>query len=316
MRFFFHHLRNTKGFTLVETLVAISIFLTVMGISVSLFTDTIASNRRVEVSRLLYEESRIALERIAKEMRKGTIDYEEYYNRHHFNRNSTENSVYGKNYGNYALQFFRDADRPNDDVPPDSIADKSRMDENVGINKVAAAIGDASSLDICREPLVPLASVPPAPLLGNPSSHQQCELYLITADGSEKTIIKVISEAVAGSSNEYRLEMLKMTGSDTDGDAVIDTWNPLSDFSGYTFQKIQPDSIKITSLKFFISPLEDPRKAFAQFEDSIQIQPQVTILMTAQPSELYSRGIKGDVPSITIQTTVTARAQNEVKSLQ
>ncbi|MDD3066998.1 MAG: prepilin-type N-terminal cleavage/methylation domain-containing protein [Candidatus Gracilibacteria bacterium] len=305
MQFFSHQLRSKKGFTLVETLVAISIFLTVMGISVSLFTDTIASNRRVEVSRLLYEESRIALERVAKEVRRGTVDYEEYFNRHHFNRNSTADTVYGQNYGNYALQFFRDAD--NTDAPPDSIAEKNRMDENVGVNYTSAAIGDASSLAVCG-----VFAVPAVP---DSSGYQQCELYLITADGSEKTIIKVVPEDITGGS-EYRLEMLKLTGSDTDGDAVIDAWTPLSDFSNYTFQKIQPDSIKITGLKFFISPLEDPRKAFAEFENSIQIQPQITILLTAQPSQMYSRGIKGEIPTITIQTTVTARAQNEVKSLQ
>lgn len=74
MKFISSKFRNSKGFTLVETLVSISIFLTVMGISIGVFTDTIASNRRIEVSRLLYEESRIAVERIAKEMRKGTLD--------------------------------------------------------------------------------------------------------------------------------------------------------------------------------------------------------------------------------------------------
>lgn len=309
MRLSLSHFRNKKGFTLVEALVAISIFTIVIGISISIFTDAIASNRRIEVSRLLYEESRIALERIAKEMHKGTIDYEEYWNRYHINASSVDNSVYGKNYGDYALQFFRDAGDP--DYPPASIADKERSDENVGINPASngTAIGEADSVAVCDPALVPL--VP------DNSGYQQCELYLISADGSEKTIIKVISEAVTGGSNEYRLEMLKLAGSDTNADAVIDTWTPEEDFAGYTFQKIQPDSIKITGLKFFIAPLEDPRKAFAEFNDAIQIQPQATILLTAQPSQLYSRGLKGAIPpTITIQTTITARAQGEVKSIQ
>jgi prepilin-type N-terminal cleavage/methylation domain-containing protein len=306
MRFFSRQLRNSQGFTLVETLVAISIFLIVMSISIGVFTDTIAANRRVEVSRLLYEESRIALERVAKEMRKGTIDYEEYWNRHHHNRNSVVNSAYGDNYGNYALQFFRDAG--NSDSPPPSISEKERIDENIGVNSGSEAIGNASSLAVCDTSLIPATP--------DDSDYQQCELYLITADGSEKTIIKVIPEDVSTGGKEYRLMMLKLAGVDTDGNAVIDAWEPLEDFAGYTFQKIQPDSIKITGLKFFISPLEDPRKAFAQFENAIQIQPQVTILLTAEPSQFVARGVKGQIPSITIQTTVAARAQNEVKSLQ
>ncbi len=298
---FSNHVRKNQGFTLIEALVAISIFLVIITAASGIFTDAFASQRKAEVSKIVYEEGRIALERIVKEMRRGTIDYEEYWNRFQHQSVVTDVSVYGLNYGDYARQFYRnDAGEVPNPV--------TRSDENIGRNyNLATALGDANNLEVCKPPLVPVAP--------GISKYEQCELYLITADGTEKTIFKLVPEPV-GTSTEYRLEMLKLEGSDSDTDGQIDTWTPEADFAGYTFQKIQPDSIQITSLKFYVAPLEDPRKAFAEFSDEVQQQPHVTIKMTVEPSALRARGVRGEVPSITLQTTVGARAQGEVKSLR
>ncbi|MCF7846091.1 MAG: type II secretion system GspH family protein [Candidatus Peribacteraceae bacterium] len=313
--------RATRGFTLVEAIVALSIFLIIITMVTGLFTDAFASKRKTEVSKMVYEEARIALERIVKEVRKGTIDYEEYWNRFQFQPAETAISVYGLNYGDYARQFFRDS---VGDIP----ATVTRYHENVGINTGSNPLGDASSLAVCDPAVIP--AVPDS------SGYEQCELYLISADGTEKTILKLIPEVV-GDDTEYRLEMLKLPGYDSDADGQIDSWNiddstdtSLSKFfdfcSAYDeithacttrqFQKIQPDSIKITSLKFYVSPREDPRKAFAEFTDDVQQQPHVTVELTAEPSALRSRGVRGEIPSITLQTTIGGRAQNEVKSLR
>ena len=307
-----------------EAIVALSVFLIVIAIVTGLFTDSFAGKRKIELSRMLYEEARIALERIVKEMRRGTIDYEEYWNRFQHQLSSVEDSAYGQNYGDYARQFYRDSDG---NVP----AVVTRFDENVGENTGDDPLGDATSLAVCTPP-----SVPTAPDEDS-DGYEQCELYLITAEGTEKTIIKLKPETV-GTETEYRLTMLKLPGRDSGTDGQIDEWkiynaiaispspSKFYDFcSGYDasnvcttrqFQKIQPDSIKITSLKFYISPLEDPRKAFAEFTDDVQQQPHVTIELTAEPSVARIHGIRGDTPTVTLQTTIGARAQNEVKSLR
>jgi len=274
-------IRSRKGFTLVETLVAISVFTIVMGLSMSLFTNAFASYRRADVSRMLYEESRIVLERIVKEVRRGTIDYEEYWSRNDVGGESS--NEYGKNYGEYAAEFYNESAR----------GDVTRYSENIGMG--------------------------PAALTG----YEQSDLYLISADGFEKTIFEKKDDE-----GEDRLKMLKLTGYDygfdglintddqAEGDGIIDTWLAEEDYSGFQFQLVQPDSVQITGLQFFISPLKDPRKTFAEFSNDAQIQPHVTIVLTTEPSATRIRGLRGGVPSIVLQTTVSARAQNEVKSLR
>jgi len=296
--------------------VAISIFLIVVVMAVGTLTDSFASKRKIELSRTIYEEARIVLERIVKEVRRGTIDYEEYWNR--FSQPySTLDSIYGQNYGEYARQFYRDS---GGNVP----LVVTRLNENVGENIGNDPLEDANSLSVCQSPAVPSA------ITFGSSGYEQCELYLITAEGDEKTIIKLQND-----SGEYRLTMLKLPGHDSDADGQIDLWkiynggtdpspSKFYDFcSNYDssntctvrqFQKIQPDSIKITSLKFFIAPREDPRKAFAEFTNDVQQQPHVTIELTAELSDSRVRGIRGNPPTVTLQTTVGARAQNEVKS--
>jgi len=325
----FTKFRQKKGFTLVEMIVSTTIFVIVVSLIGIVFMDFYASKHKTEISRILYEESRTALERIVKEVRRGTIDYEEYWNRFKFQSAKTDNKFYGKNYGDYARQFYRETDGS---VPLD-LAHLDRFDENVGENISLSnpALQNAKALAVCESP----AKIPAEP---GTSGYEQCELYLITAEGLEKTIIKV--EPTIGTEIEYQLKMLKLPGRDSDNDNRVDDWNIYNssspnpsdskfyDFcktfdsagSGacteFQFQKIQPESIKITALKFFISPKEDPRKAFADFSEDVQIQPHVTIQLSAEPSIRYSDGIRGEIPSVTIQTTVDARAQNEVKSSQ
>jgi prepilin-type N-terminal cleavage/methylation domain-containing protein len=313
----FATVRNTKGFTLVETLVAITVFVVILALSMSLFTNSFAIDRKTKVSRVLYEESRVALERIVKEIRRGTVDYEEYWSWHEVTATQpTTNGDYGKNYGYYALQFFDAATSMGG--PPDSPAERTRQDENIGLPYGAVALGDAAS------PSYGSSNCGDLPLPVGNNGYEQCELYLITADGTEKTIIKLIPSVLE--TGEYNLGMQKLRGLDVgydgsgEADGQIDTWERLSDYTDTDgqpiFRLIAPESVNITGLKFFISPLHDPRKAFAVFDDDVQVQPHITLLITAQPTKSALAGIRGGTPSITLQTTISARAQNEVKSLK
>lgn len=322
-------LRSTRGFTLVETLVAITVFAVVVGISGKLFFDSFAVERKTEVSRQLYEETRIALERTVKEIRRGTVDYEEYWNWYHCAlggcgvSSATGDARYGKNYGYYALQMYRDA---GGDIP-DSLTSWDRRDEDVGRNDGTHPIGDAHGHANCETS----NANHPTYIPSDTSAYRQCELYLISADGTEKTILRVTPFTV-GTQTEYRLGMLRLVGRDYgyDGDPVTsdagqhdgqpDTWVPADGFTDTAgkamFQSMQPDTFTITRLAFFVAPLEDPRKAFAQFDGVTQVQPHVTIEITARPVTRLVGGIRGATPEITLQTTVAARAQSDVQSLK
>lgn len=338
-------LQKNQGFTIVEAIVAISIFLIVIAMAVGLFTDSFANKRKTELSRLLYEESRVVLERIVKEVRRGTIDYEEYWNRFTYMSGEVSNQAYGLKYGDYARQFYRDSDNSDGNgtnAVPASIDSVSRHDENIGENYDSSTppLRNPNNLEVCQSDYIPNASS------FDTSGYEQCELYLITATGDEKIIIKLQKDDFGdadASNDEHRLAMLRLPGVDSGTDGQVDTWaiynggayvsdSRFYDFcdeyydAGHTsaykcqddkivFQEIQPDSINITSLKFFIAPLEDPHKDFAVRTDDVQQQPHVTIQMTAEPSVPYTRGIRGTVPTVTLQTTVSARALNEVKSL-
>ena len=323
-----NHLRSTKGhayrqagFTLIEALVAGSVFVIVMGMVGGILFNAFSTDRKATVSKNLYEETRIALERVAKEVRKGTIDYEEYWS---WYRQPGGSTGYGKNYGYYGLQFYRLADFPTQ--TPSTPGTRSRSDDNTGLSAGLSAIGNAkdSGYGRCAASLIP--SVPTGT---DPNNFEQCELYIISADGKEKTIFRV-SKDMTVTPNEYRLTMLKLTGYDygadhvaardaadaTDGDGQIDTFVSEGDYAGDKFLSIQPDTINIKRLSFFVAPLDDPRKAFANFSNDVQIQPHVTIVISAEPSKKQQSALRGSIPQVTLQTTITGRAQNEVKSLK
>lgn len=161
--------------------------------------------------------------------------------------------------------------------------------------------------------------------------------------------------------DEYGLSLLRLEGIDENQDDMYETWQCVSNFvctgtstsaagtviskpnpldlsktishkcatppcskeiiGSEDFVAITPSNINITSLKFLISPLEDPYKAYAEDDtlgDYILKQPEVTIVITVRPSfkEAYKfYGSFDKFPEITLQTKVTSLVYGEVKSL-
>lgn len=96
----------TTGFTLAELLISISIFGTLSLIALTIFLNITHTYRRISLENNLYEEGRILMEKIVREVRRGTIDYEEYHNRLVLGGNP------GENYGEYAKKFFHPGNFP------------------------------------------------------------------------------------------------------------------------------------------------------------------------------------------------------------
>ncbi|HLD20076.1 MAG TPA: hypothetical protein VJB93_02425 [Patescibacteria group bacterium] len=68
----------TQGVTLLETIVAVSIFLIVMVTVTQIFSSAIGANRRIEAGSVVEQEIRRWTDEISRELRTGEIDYERY----------------------------------------------------------------------------------------------------------------------------------------------------------------------------------------------------------------------------------------------
>ena len=370
-----------KAFTLVEVLIAASIFTIVSLIAIIVFVNVIRIQRRVALENAIYEDARVMMERIAREVRENTVDYEEYYNKAMpqevaFNGLNTDNlnnkNPYGNRYGCYAQRFYNPGSDHNSSdggfgaicSAPSSVAgqdaaknpgcliDKTTLDINTGQNPFAGfSGGDATTAtafcDKAQGGTGDCTAAAPT------NFNEQDELYLVNALGTQKTLL-ALKQMTPGSpeKSEHALALLRLTGEDQNNDGIVETWgsplaagnvctedptNPLCCSKGFScptatvptlessleynasnpylgFVPISPTRTNVVSLKFFVAPLEDPRKAFAEIASDMQQQPHVTVVLTVRPSAAALSGYDGDIPTITLQTTVTSRVFNEVKS--
>jgi prepilin-type N-terminal cleavage/methylation domain-containing protein len=355
-----------KGFTLVEVIIASSIFTVVSLIGVEIFVNVVRIQKRIYLENAIYEDGRFMMERLSREIRQNAIDYEEYYNK------NVEGAGLGREYGCYATRFYNpgtggpynggfgaycnnDVTNPKDS--PGCIIDKKTLDVNTGQNPYAGTpkanknASDANAM--CDKNTIFFGPLPDC-TVANTAQNNQSQLYLIDAKGKQKTIFarKKIVDNSDPEPDEYALSIIRLQGEDANKDDVVEKWYdngpPINYYCASVFdctpgvpavfsyletslnetQPPEPDMLykgfvpisplrtNVSSLHFYISPLEDPRKAFAETAtaDAIQQQPHVTIVMTLKPAASEITGYNETPPSITLQTTVTSRVYNEVKS--
>lgn len=343
------------AFSLIEVLIASSIFVVVGLIALTVFVNILRIQQRISLENAIYEDARFMMERMAREIRLNTIDYEEYYTK------LVEENVYGGSYGCYASRFYNPGDGGpqsgglgtfcNDGVTdantnPTCIISKSSQDINTGKNPYEGnfflTTGDMEDANAFCD-----ANYGPTNQCSNPNQtfYLQDELYLIDSKGTQKTLMarKVIANTPAP---EYALALVRLKGEDSNTDGITERWTECSnqalccasDFdceqpvgpNGETtlestllynantnykgFVPVSPSRTTITSLQFYIAPLDDPRKAFAESTSQTQQQPHVTIILSVQPSHSVLQNYNGEIPTLTLQTTITSRVYNEVKS--
>ena len=344
--------RQNKAYTLVEILIAVSLFAVVGMISLSIFINVTRIQAQLALENAIYEDARFMMERLSRAIRNNAIDYEEY-----FNKAVDSNNLYGKLFGCYAGQFYN----PGTTKPLDltvtlgylgaycnnatlytgqaCVVYKPSIDLNTGMYPYYGAPVDAAlSNAFCPAYLYGKACVPENDNL----AHQ---LYLISPDGKRKTYFALKKVNLAPV--EHALAMVEKVGEDSNNDGITETWNdcasganPLCckdryDCAGWApltleqslktgaaadiykgFIPISPLRTTVTRLDFRITPGEDPRKAFS--EPNSVTQPRVVITLEVKPNAQQLTAI-GDVdgnlvPSIVLQTTVSSRIQSEVKS--
>ncbi len=276
---------------MVELIVAMTLFLMVVTSGIMLMDRSGKASKKIEMKEYLYRETQLLLERIAREVEVSAIDYEEYYS-----RNIVGSTSFGENYGDYHAEFFASSGYDTGANPYQGSGDGA--DEANAFCPTGAASPDPS----CSTTL---------------ALHQTEELFLMNREGNHRTYFVRNTNAATGYGFIATLE-LDGSDSETDADGFPDTWTCSASFTCSSpiattdFASITPSTVAIDALHFYISPLEDPFKGFdetsAEVFDAVQVQPSVTIVLTAhyQPYDSAGNSVAvtlGDAPSITVQTT-------------
>lgn len=344
--------KKSRGLTLVEILVAVSLFSTVGLMALTVFINITRIQGRLSLENAIYEDARFMMERISRSIRNNAIDYEEY-----FNKGVSPANEYGKLYGCYAAQFYNPGQnidvlgnetpgklgaQCNDGTPysgQECVVFKPSIDINTGMYpyRGASIPAPVESTAFCPQYLnagLSCNALAPAATTS--------ELYLINKDGNAKTFFaKKLVKTTPANEKEYALSMFEKIGEDKNSDGITESWknckdgNPLCCASEYDckdlttleaslssgdvykgFVPLSPLRTNVTKLEFQIMPTEDPRKAFA--EPGYISQPRVRITLSVQPSAAqlnrFGNPAKADIPTIVLQTTVSSRIQSEVKS--
>ncbi len=328
MRKFLLH-RGAKGFTIIELMVSLMVLSLISLFSANIYLNYTSAARDIKAGNLVYEEARFLMERIVREVRQNTIDYEEY-----FNQNVVGGS-YGDNYCTYSAFFY--------DNNGESIGTRNEDQE---FDFLATGLLDADAINSVEN-----------------------ELYLINISGNKKTILtrvekgpvdeklgkvamlkmigKDFGEDGIDGRNSYNQDANNgfpdhaafCITDDRENDGLIDSWHCDSDYPcniehvtsippcvGYThlavnnpddpnhsFVDISPNALNIVDLKFLITPEDDPWKAYNM--NDVQIQPHITIQLTVEANpKLIDTSSGAHLPSITLTSTITTRNYDEINS--
>jgi prepilin-type N-terminal cleavage/methylation domain-containing protein len=233
---------KTKGFTLIEVLVAMSIFSIVAVLSSNILVNIIKLEKQSSIQSQVIADANELMLTLKKEIQNSALDYEEYYNMNVLQNPDSAilagGPYYGINYGIYGSRFFDPGKAGREDFggqaaqsPQDLGVECSVLgpngcelfyrfseDLNNGKNNysdefVADAFCDngvdRDGAGVCDE-----------------ERNVQDSLFLISKDGQKKTLIglKKSGESDFGTP-EFTLAKLEMNGLDLDQNGIIDTFS-------------------------------------------------------------------------------------------
>jgi len=234
-----------KGFTLVEILIAASLFVVVTSVSTMVLFDIIKSEKRSNILNAVYEDARIVMEQITEMIQNNAIDYDEYYSVNVLQpQNSFTDIAYGMYNGVYSSRFYdpglyylngigSTGSNPIhlgmqcSDVPtPASISDcvmpyKLSKDKNTGKNPYEGRSGaqQTDSNAFCDQYSDPAMN--DCDLLATSedvTGISSDELYLINAAGNKKTIL--VQQNL--NDQDSAIGMLELDGIDSDQNGITD----------------------------------------------------------------------------------------------
>ncbi|MCC6643507.1 type II secretion system protein, partial [Candidatus Peregrinibacteria bacterium] len=230
-----------RGFTLIEVLVAVSLFGAVGMMVITVFFNIIRIQGRLALENAIYEDARFMMERMARSIRNNAVDYEEYFNK---KAKPGTPYQYGDLYGCYAAQFYNPGKGKAGSIVTnpgqlgaicndatqyqgqDCVVYKPSVDINTGIYPYKGKTIFTDSNAFCpKDSFGGLTCT-------DQSSYAVDELYLIDKDGRSKTIFakKLVGDSPV---NEYALAILKKNGQDSNSDGIYETWRKASGTSKF-----------------------------------------------------------------------------------
>ena len=346
-------MKHPRGFTLLEVLVAASLFSVVGMMATSVFLNLSRGQQQVSSRNTLYDDAQFILDQLTKEINSGSIDYEEYYNR------IVLKGKPGMNHGYYAAQFYYHLLNGKD-----SCALTNSSCVNTGMNPSIGNFPDKSNAFYSSGATSTIFCSGFEPVFTTSKGHACVqELYLLNPDGTKKTFIApekldwggpdklsyvlsrasmisyadslgnnsvphvfhcendsncskqvdgIITQNIASPDKIAALTYPDIGTMGLAGSVVEKAYNGGKDFVPFT-----PSRVNIKNIAFFISPTEDPHKAFAETNENEGMitnvhQPKVTIVLTLEPISNVKGGTS--YPPLTVQTTVTPGLFVEVPS--
>lgn len=224
-----------RGFTLVEMLIAMSIFTVTTIMASNLLVNMVNLEKKTSIQNNLYEDLRIVLQQLTTEIQNSSIDYEEYYSIDVIQAKHPPagGPFYGINYGIYASRFYSPGFRFDGGA--------AQNPRDLGLECSVIVGGEceiywthSADLNTGKNPY------------NNGESNAFCdrdfgicevengvvkrgELYLIDKTGTQKTIIA--KKPVTGGS--HTVALMRMNGRDLDQNGVVDVFSCAEEFNCY-----------------------------------------------------------------------------------
>ena len=174
-------LRTSQGFTLIEVLVAASLFSVVGMMATSVFMNLSRGQQQIGSRSTIYDDAQFILDSLTRQISSNAIDYEEYYNQ------VVLDGMPGMHYGEYASQFYYDVknkERGCDSADPTCV--------NIGSNPSSGNFPESNNA--FYEPGISLNEKLFCqgfdPIFTKTKNHAcMKQLFLINPDGNKKTLI-------------------------------------------------------------------------------------------------------------------------------
>lgn len=330
--------KHHRGFTLIELLITLTIFAVVAIISVTALVNGLRASKKIQSQVSLYSEAQALMDIMARDIERNTVDYEAYYARNVLGETGWETA----NYGAYAMTFFDP--REGGWITSPYVG----VDDWYGANCSSGGTYPADCEEAEYNEYDMEMGTHPFPLIDDFSGYASddpttmnafCEgstrygdtacadlenaftedLILVNSAGDHRIVYRW--DFSDGSSTDYSIYRVALDGTDTDGDGLVDTWLCSSNYACTgtvpdedDFVAISPLTVSIANFDVLVAPFEDPYRGFG--EEEIQVQPQVTLVMRIDVSDAFSQGLLGEVPSITLQRTVSTGVYTKITSFE
>lgn len=234
---------KTGGVTLVEVLVATSLFAVATIVAGDILVSDVQLEKKTSIQNSLAAEMRIILQQISSEIQNGTIDYEEYYSVCVLQRACKSNSVlafYGFHNGVYGSRFY-DPGKSLDDDPtnnPEDLGSECSFPTPQNGKECEVVYNLSVDLNTGQNPFTGDTNAVNAFCDHQDGERGVCDqiiggsvtidkLFILDKTGTKKTIIakKLIRANAPSGPADYALAKVVMNGKDYDQNGVMDIFS-------------------------------------------------------------------------------------------